>query len=87
MGGHYFIRDNEIHYEMAASKDKDFIVIEGATHGITPCTACEKTPGLYSNATKNWADYVAKWISGHFWRPYIKETTEVAEIEGTRKRS
>ena len=66
MGGHYFIRDNEIHYEMAASKDKDFIVIEGAAHGITPCTACEKTPGLFSNATKNWADYVAKWISGHF---------------------
>ena len=31
MGGHYFIRDNEIHYEMAASKDKDFVVIEGAT--------------------------------------------------------
>ena len=34
---HYFIRDNEIHYEVAASADKDFIVIEGATHGITPC--------------------------------------------------
>ena len=26
MGGHYFIRDNEIHYEAAASADKDFIV-------------------------------------------------------------
>jgi hypothetical protein len=21
------------------------VVIEGTTHGITPCTACEKTPG------------------------------------------
>ena len=52
MGGHYFIRDNEIHYEMAASKDKDFVVVEGATHGITPCTACEKTPGQYSNVTR-----------------------------------
>ena len=35
MGAHYFIRDNEIHYEVAASADKDFIVIEGATHGIS----------------------------------------------------
>jgi pimeloyl-ACP methyl ester carboxylesterase len=66
MGGHYFIRDNEIHYEIAASKDKDFVVIEGATHGITPCTACEKTPGQYSNATKNWADYVQRWVNSRF---------------------
>jgi hypothetical protein len=66
MGGHYFIRDNEIHYEMVASKDKDFVVIEGATHGITPCTACEKTPGQYSNVTKNWADYVQRWINARF---------------------
>jgi pimeloyl-ACP methyl ester carboxylesterase len=66
MGGHYFIRDNEIHYEVAASKDKDFVVIEGATHGITPCTACEKAPGQYSNATKNWTDYVGRWINARF---------------------
>jgi pimeloyl-ACP methyl ester carboxylesterase len=66
MGGHYFIRDNEIHYEMAASKDKDFVVIEGATHGITPCTACEKTPGQFSNVTRNWADYVQRWINARF---------------------
>jgi pimeloyl-ACP methyl ester carboxylesterase len=66
MGGHYFVRDNEIHYEMAAGKDKDFVVIEGATHGITPCTACEKTPGQYSNVTKNWADYVQRWINDRF---------------------
>ena len=66
MGGHYFIRDNEIHYEVAASKDKDFVVIEGATHGITPCTACARTPGQYSNATKNWGDYVQKWINARF---------------------
>jgi len=66
MGGHYFIRDNEIHYDVAASKDKDFVVIEGATHGITPCAACEKTPGQYSNVTRNWADYVQRWIDTRF---------------------
>ena len=66
MGGHYFIRDNEIHFEMSASKDKDFIVVDGATHGIRPCTACEKTPGQYSNTVKNFFDYVAKWINDRY---------------------
>ena len=66
MGGHYFIRDSEVHYEMAASKDKDFIVIEGATHGGTPCTACETTPGQYSNTVKNFFDYVAKWTNARY---------------------
>ena len=66
MGGHYFVRDNEIHYDVAASKDKDFVVIEGATHGLQECRACEKTPGQYSNATKNFFDYVAAWIDKRF---------------------
>jgi pimeloyl-ACP methyl ester carboxylesterase len=66
MGAHYFIRDNEIHYEVAASRDKDFIVIEGAQHGIVPCTACETTPGEYSNTVKNFFDYVQKWINARF---------------------
>jgi len=66
MGAHYFVRDNETHFEMAASKDKDFVVVEGATHGITPCTACEKTPGQYSNVTRNWANYVRDWLNARF---------------------
>jgi pimeloyl-ACP methyl ester carboxylesterase len=66
MGAHYFVRDNEIHYEVAASKDKDFVVIEGATHGIRPCTACEKTPGQYSNTVPNFFDYVSQWVSARF---------------------
>jgi len=66
MGGYTFIRDNEIHFERAASKDKDFIVVEGATHGATPCKECEKTPGQYSNSVKNFFDYVAAWIGKRF---------------------
>jgi pimeloyl-ACP methyl ester carboxylesterase len=66
MGAHYFIRDNERHYDMAASKDKEFIVIEGAVHGFTPCTACERTPGQYSNSVKNLFDHAAKWINARF---------------------
>ena len=66
MGGHYFIRDNEIHFQVAASADKDFIVLEGATHGINPCRACERTPGQYANSVRNYFDYIQRWISARF---------------------
>ena len=66
MGAHYFIGDNERMYDIAASRDKDFVVIEGAVHGFTPCTACEKTPGQYSNSVKNLFDYVGKWMKERF---------------------
>jgi pimeloyl-ACP methyl ester carboxylesterase len=69
MGGHYFVADNEIHHDVAASKDKEYVVIEGAVHGQTPCEACSKLTGQsYSNATKNLYDYVAKWASAERFR-------------------
>jgi pimeloyl-ACP methyl ester carboxylesterase len=66
MSAHYFIRDNEIHYELAASPDKDFVVVEGAEHGQTPCVPCETVPGQYSNSVKNFYDYAAEWIKRRF---------------------
>ncbi len=66
MGGHYFVRDVEHEYDLASSKDKDFIVIEGAVHGFTPCTACETTPGQYSNTMKNLMDYIRDWIDKRY---------------------
>ncbi len=66
MGGHYFIRDSEIFFDMAASADKDFVVIEGATHGGTPCEDCQETPDQYSNATKNLFDLMQSWIEERF---------------------
>lgn len=66
MGAHYFVRDNETHYEVAASPDKDFVVVEGAEHGQTPCVPCESVPGQYSNSVKNFYDYVAAWIDRRF---------------------
>ncbi|MBM4260690.1 MAG: alpha/beta hydrolase [Deltaproteobacteria bacterium] len=66
MGGHYFIRDNEIHYELSGAKDKDYVVIEGAEHGQTPCRPCETTPGQYGNSVKNHYDYVRDWINKRF---------------------
>jgi pimeloyl-ACP methyl ester carboxylesterase len=66
MGGNTGIRDNEMLYGMAASKDKDFIVVEGATHNIEPCTDCETRKGEYGNVTRNFFNYVAKWITTRF---------------------
>jgi hypothetical protein len=66
MGGHYFLRDNEVHYELSASPDKEYVVIEGASHGIRPCKACETFPDQYSNTVKNTFDYVEKWINVRF---------------------
>jgi pimeloyl-ACP methyl ester carboxylesterase len=66
MGGHYYVGDGERYQEVARSKDKDFVVIEGATHGFTPCTRCEKAPGQYANSVKNLFDYTAKWINDSF---------------------
>ena len=62
MGAHYFVRDVEHECDVASAKDKDYIVIEGSTHFFTPCTACETTPGQYSNTMKNLFDYIAAWI-------------------------
>jgi pimeloyl-ACP methyl ester carboxylesterase len=66
MGAHYFIRDNERHYEVARSEDKDFVVVEGATHGFAPCVECERTPGQYSNSVKNTFDYMATWMNERY---------------------
>jgi len=71
MGGHYFLRNSEIFYEHVASKDKDFVALEGAVHGITPCTACmpadyDEYDGRYDNSVKNYFDYVANWINDRF---------------------
>lgn len=65
-GGHYFIRDNEKMFELAASADKDFAVVEGAAHGIVPCGACEETKGQYGNSVKNAFDYMKAWIDKRF---------------------
>jgi len=66
MGAYQFIRDDEIIFDKSASKDKDYFVLEGAVHGFTPCTACETTPGQYSNSVKNLFDYIRDWTSKRF---------------------
>jgi hypothetical protein len=57
------IQEVEINYLYAKSKDKDFIVVEGATTGVTPCTNCPLPASAYSNVTKNFFDYATNWIN------------------------
>lgn len=66
MGAHTFIRDNEVHFEMSASADKEFIVIDGATHNMEPFQPPGGAADRYSNVTKNFYDHVAKWINARF---------------------
>ena len=67
MSGHYFIRDGEVLLENAASKDKDYIVIEGANHSMVACQPCAKAAGKdYGNATSNLFDNVAAWTKQRF---------------------
>jgi pimeloyl-ACP methyl ester carboxylesterase len=68
MGGNTGIRDNEWLYEQAASRDKDFFVLEGATHNIEPCTECETRKGEYNNCVRNFFNYVRDWINNRFAR-------------------
>lgn len=67
MQGHDFLRGNEIHYETAKSKDKDLIIVEGATHLVAPCKKCSKITGKdYSNTRKNFLNHVAAWANARF---------------------
>ena len=66
MGGYYFVGDNERMLDAAKSKDKDYVVIEGATHGFTPCVPCGPTPDAYANSVKNLFDYASAWINKRF---------------------
>ena len=68
MGGNTGLRDNEWLYETAVSRDKDFFVLEGATHNIDPCVECETRKGEYGNSVRNFFNYVRDWINVRFSR-------------------
>ena len=67
MQGHYFIRDGEYIYESAASSDKEFIVVEGANHGLGPCAPCAALHKAdYGNARTNMFNYIRDWVGDRF---------------------
>jgi hypothetical protein len=68
MGGGPFIRDSEIFFDMAVSADKEFVVVEGATHGLDNCTECAAFHGTgpYTNVPLNLWNQVAAWTNARF---------------------
>jgi hypothetical protein len=66
MTGHYWMVPSEIFYQRAASQDKQLVFVEGASHNITPCRACEQFPGQYGDTVKTTFDYVAGWLRERF---------------------
>ena len=66
MSGNNYLQFNERHFDMAGSKDKDYVIVEGANHDQTPCVRCETTPGQYGNTVKNWFNYARGWIDARF---------------------
>jgi pimeloyl-ACP methyl ester carboxylesterase len=66
MTGHYWMVPGEIFLQHAASADKELVFVEGASHNITPCAACEEYPGQYGDTVKRTFDHVAGWLMERF---------------------
>lgn len=57
MSCHYFLLTDEILYDNAASRDKQYVVVEGASHGFSPCKP------EFGDTTKRTFDYIDTWLS------------------------
>ena len=64
MTGHWEYLAAEKIYLHAASKDKSIAFVEGASHMLTTCKDCEKTPGQYGDTLKVTLDHADQWLSG-----------------------
>jgi hypothetical protein len=62
MTGHYWMVPGEIFYQHAASSDKQLVYVEGASHNLTTCRACEQYAGQYGDTVKIIFDYVSDWL-------------------------
>ncbi|APA06566.1 hypothetical protein SS1G_12724 [Sclerotinia sclerotiorum 1980 UF-70] len=60
--GHYEYLNAEKIFLASVSNDTSIAFVEGAQHGINPCTECETYPGQYNNTIKNAFDYQAAWL-------------------------
>jgi hypothetical protein len=67
MTGHYFIVPAEMYYQSAQNtNNKTLAYVEGASHGLTPCTACATTPGEFGDTVGEIFHYVANWTAANF---------------------
>jgi hypothetical protein len=51
MQRHYFIRGGEHIYERSTSIDKDYVIVEGANHGLGPCPGCSMLQAARTTTT------------------------------------
>jgi hypothetical protein len=66
MTGHYWMVPAEIFFQHAASEDKQLAFVDGASHNLTPCGACEKYPAEYGDTVRTTFDYVSNWLHQRF---------------------
>jgi hypothetical protein len=66
MTGHYFMVTDEIIYNHAGSPDKQIAYVEGAVHGLTTCTACERTPGEFGDTAQTLFNFADSWLAARF---------------------
>lgn len=53
---------SETIYDMAASKDKTLVFVEGASHKFETAVHCEAYPGQFGDTMKTMHDFVARWL-------------------------
>jgi pimeloyl-ACP methyl ester carboxylesterase len=66
MTGHYWMVPSEIFYTAAAATDKELVFVEGASHNLVPCRACEHYPGEYGDTVRTIFDHVAAWLRARY---------------------
>jgi pimeloyl-ACP methyl ester carboxylesterase len=66
MTGHYWMVSSEMFYERSGADDKSLVFVEGASHGFTPCTACEDTPGEFGDTVATTFDHLAGWLAERY---------------------
>jgi hypothetical protein len=66
MTGHYWMVPSEIFYASAAAADKELAFVQGASHNLVPCRACERFPGEYGDTVRTIFDYTAAWLRARY---------------------
>jgi hypothetical protein len=66
MTGHYWMVPSEIFFAAAAATDKELAFVEGASHNLVPCRACERNPGEYGDTVRTTFDHAAAWLRARY---------------------
>lgn len=67
MTGHYWVVPSEMYYDAATSTpSKTLAFVEGASHGLTPCSACATTAGEFGDTVAETFNYMARWAVQHY---------------------